>query len=186
MKKSVAPIYQIKITLRHVTPPVWRRIEVSADIKLGKLHKILQTAMGWTDSHLHAFRAGGVTYGMPNVDPDFPDDTRNERNVRLDQVAQAGDALIYEYDFGDGWEHELKIEKAFAAEPAVHYPRCTAGKHACPPEDCGGPPGYQHLLDALRDASHDEHDGMRAWVGDEFDAEAFDVDAINERLWRAR
>lgn len=186
MKTTKAPIYQIKITLRYIEPPIWRRIEVPADTKLGKLHKVLQTTMGWADSHLHAFRAGGVTYGVPNADPDFPDDTQNERNARLDQVAQEGDTLIYEYDFGDGWEHEIKIEKALAADLAVHYPRCTAGSRACPPEDCGGPPGYAHLLDVLRDPAHEEYDDLREWVGEDFDPEAFDLDAINKMLWCSR
>ena len=115
MKKSGAPIYQIKVTLRHVSPPVWRRIEVPGDIKLGTLHRILQAVMGWTDSHLHAFSARGVTYGMPDPEPDFRDDTKEERNVRLDRIAAEGEVIIYEYDFGDGWEHELKIEKLMSA-----------------------------------------------------------------------
>jgi hypothetical protein len=131
VSKSKTPIYQIKVTLRHVGPPIWRRIEVPGDIKLGKLHRVLQVTMGWYDSHLHAFRIGGTTYGTPN--PDFPDDTQSERNVRLDRVAGEGDTLVYEYDFGDGWEHELKIEQIVPADPTAHYPRCTAGNRACPP-----------------------------------------------------
>lgn len=186
MKKTQAPIYQIKVTLRHVTPPIWRRLEVPADTKLGKLHKILQTALGWTDSHLHAFRVGGIAYGVPDPDPDFPDDTQNERNVRLNQIAGAGETLSYEYDFGDGWDHEIKIEKAIATDPAVHYPRCTAGERACPPEDCGGPPGYAHLLDVLGDPAHEEHDELREWTGEDFNPEAFELDAINKMLWRMR
>lgn len=186
MKTTKAPIYQIKTTLRHIAPPVWRRLEVPADTKLGKLHKILQTAMGWTDSHLHAFRAGGITYGVPDPDLDFPDDIKNERNVRLDQIAGEGETLTYEYDFGDGWDHEIKIEKALAADPIIHYPRLTAGARACPPEDCGGPPGYAHLLDVLHDPAHEEHDELREWVGEDFDPDAFDLDAINRMLWRMR
>lgn len=185
MSKSKTPIYRIKVTLRHVAPPVWRRIEVPADIKLGKLHGVLQIAMGWTNSHLHAFRTGGVAYGTPN--PDSPDDeTMNERNVRLDQVATQDDKLIYEYDFGDGWEHELIIEQAFPAEPAVRYPRCTEGRRACSPEDCGGPPGYEHLLEVLRDPRHKEHNEMREWVPEGFDSETFDLDAVNRALWRMK
>lgn len=84
MSKSKTPIYQVKVALRNVAPPIWRRIEVPGDIKLGKLHRVLQIAMGWTDSHLHAYRMGGATYGTAN--PDFPDDTKSERNVRLDKL----------------------------------------------------------------------------------------------------
>lgn len=184
MTRSSMNIYQIKVTLRHIEPPVWRRIEVPADIKLGKLHKVLQIAMGWTNSHLHAFRVGQASYGIP--DPDFPDDMENERNVRLDKIAANGDTLIYEYDFGDGWQHKLKIEKVIPAEPAVHYPRCLAGKRACPPEDCGGTGGYEHLLEVLRDPKHEDYEEMREWIGGDYDPEAFDLGAVNRALWRIK
>lgn len=174
MSKSKTPIYQIKVTLRHIAPPVWRRIEVPADIKLGKLHHVLQATMGWTDSHMHAFRLGMEQYGTPSHE--FPDMFKNERNVRLDQLVGEGDKLTYEYDFGDGWEHELKIEKVLTPEPGMRYPRCTAGKRACPPEDCGGPWRYAHLLEVLRDPKHEEHEEMIEWIGGEFDPEAFDLD----------
>lgn len=177
-------IYQLKVTLNHIKPPIWRRVEVPVDVKLGKLHRILQAAMGWTDIHLHAFRIGNECYGVP--DPDFPSDTKNERNIRLDSVAQQGDRFFYDYDFGDGWEHEIKVEKILPAETAVHYPRCVDGKRACPPEDCGGPPGYEYLLEALADPEHEEHDSMIEWIGGEFDPEVFDVEKVNQALWRMR
>ena len=177
-------IYQLKVTLNHIKPPVWRRVQVPGEIKLGKLHRILQAAMGWTDSHLHAFRIGNENYGVP--DPDFSDDTKNERNIRLDSIAQQGGRFFYDYDFGDGWEHEIKVEKILPAETAVHYPRCVDGKRACPPEDCGGPPGYAYLLEALADPEHEEHDSMIEWIGGEFDPEAFDVAEVNQALWRMR
>jgi hypothetical protein len=184
VSKGKTPIYQIKITLRYIAPPVWRRIEVPADIKLGKLHRMLQAVMGWTDSHLHAFRIGRLSYGVP--DPEFPDDMKNERTMRLDNIAATGDMIIYEYDFGDGWEHELKIEKVLTPEPDMRYPRCTAGKRACPPEDCGGPPGYEHLLEVLRDPKHEEHEEMREWIGRDFDPEEFDLAEVNEMLKNTR
>lgn len=174
-----------KVTLHHIEPPIWRRLELPADIKLGRLHKVLQTAFGWSDSHLHVFRVGEVRYGI--AVPHFADDaTVDERNVRLDGVARQGDTLIYEYDFGDGWEHELRIERVAPADPTVHYPRCTGGERACPPEDCGGPPGYQHLLQVLRDPTHEEHEEMREWIGGDFDAEAFNLDSINKTLWKLK
>ena len=179
-------IYQIKITLKHIRPPVWRSIQVPADIKLGKLHRILQATMGWTDSHLHAFRVGHETYGVPDPDPLFDTEMENERNVRLDRIAAEDDKLIYEYDFGDGWEHELKIEKVLTPEPGMRYPRCTAGKRACPPDDCGGPWGYEHLLEVLRDPKHEEYDEMREWIGGDFDPEAFDLNEINRTLKSVR
>jgi hypothetical protein len=110
----------------------------------------------------------------------------NERKVRLDQIAAVGDSAIYEYDFGDGWEHELKIEKVISAEPTTYYPCCTGGKRACPPENCGGPLGYERLLGALRDPKHEEYEAMIEWVGGEFDPEEFELDEINEALRQVR
>ena len=184
MSKSKAPIYRIKVTLRHVAPPVWRRIEVPADIKLGKLHHVLQITMGWTDSHLHGFRAGRVNYVVPN--PDLPDDIHNERNVRLDQIADEGDTIIYDYDFGDSWGHDLKIEKVLPPQPDAHYPRCLKGNRACPPENCGGPPGYERLLDALKDPKHEDHEEMLEWIGGDFNSEAFDLDEVDATLKHIR
>lgn len=177
-------IYRLKITLQYLEPPVWRRIEVPADVRLGRLHRIIQAAMGWTDSHLHAFRTVSGDYGVP--DPDFPDGTRSERNVRLDKIAAAGDTFIYEYDFGDGWEHEIQVEALEPADPAVHYPRCIAGEHACPPEDCGGPPGYAELVAILNDPGHEKYEEMRQWAGPYFDPWRFDLKETNEILWRLR
>ncbi len=96
--------------------------------------------MGWEYAHLHGFRVGQDTYGEP--DPEFPNDIQNEHNVRLDKIANVGSTFTYDYDFGDSWEHDLKIEKMLPAEPSTHYPVCLDGQHACPPEDCGGPPCY--------------------------------------------
>ena len=177
-------IHQLKITLKHIKPPIWRRLEVPADIKLGKLHDVIQIAMGWTDSHMHAFIAEETVYGTP--DPEFGGSTKSERNVRLDSIVKAGGKLVYEYDFGDGWEHEIKIEKILETDPATHYPRCTAGKRACPPEDCGGLYGYEEFLAAISDSGHPEHSNMRDWIGGEFDPEAFELAQVNQALWRMR
>ena len=177
-------IYQIKITLKHIRPLIWRRIQIPADIKLGRLHDILQVSMGWEDCHLHQFIVSDTFYGIP--DPDFPGNIRSESNVRLDKIANPGDILIYEYDFGDRWEHEIKVEKILAPEKYQRYPVCLDGKRACPPEDCGGFPGYQHLLRILRNPKHEEYDDMLDWIGEDFDPEAFDLVAINKILWRLR
>ncbi len=173
-------IYQIKITLQHIRPPVWRRILISPDITLPRLHDVLQVVMGWTDSHLHAFRTRDEQYGVSN--DDFPSICRNERDVRLDQLVGVGNKIIYEYDFGDSWKHEILIEKSLPAEKGKRYPTCVTGKRACPPEDCGGPWRYEYLLETLSDPRHEEHDEMLEWIGGEFDAEAFDLDEINAVL----
>ncbi|HEY0721558.1 MAG TPA: plasmid pRiA4b ORF-3 family protein [Gammaproteobacteria bacterium] len=177
---KTANIYQIKVTLKWSNPPIWRRLQLRGDTKLGQLHHILQITMGWWDEHLHAFEANGISYGEP--DPDIPSDLRNERNVRLDKIAQEGDVIKYEYDFGDGWMHELKIEEVLDPEPGTHYPRCIAGARACPPEDCGGVPGYERMLAILANPKDEEYQDIREWLGEEFDPEAFDLAAVNEEL----
>ncbi|GMR08808.1 MAG: hypothetical protein BMS9Abin26_1815 [Gammaproteobacteria bacterium] len=170
-------IYQIKITLRHTKPPIWRRLLVKADIRLGELHDILQEVMGWEFAHLHGFRIGRDTNGEP--DPGFPSGIKNERKVYLYKIATEGSSFIYDYDFGDGWEHDIKIEKILPAEPGADYPVCLDGQRACPPEDCGGPHGYAYMLEAFNDPDNGEHEEIVEWLGDNFDAEVFDVDAVN-------
>lgn len=186
MSKSRTTIYRIKVTLQHVPPPIWRHIEVPGDIQLGKLHRILQATMGWYDAHLHVFRVGDTTYGVPDSDSLFDTEMENECNARLDRIVAEGDTLFYEYDFGDGWEHELKIEKVLAPEPGARYPRCLKGKRACPPEDCGGPWGYQNLIQNLANPKHEEYEEVREWIGDEVDPEAFDLEEVNQMPKRMR
>ncbi|GAA1022080.1 MULTISPECIES: plasmid pRiA4b ORF-3 family protein [Amycolatopsis] len=176
--------YQVKLALRDVTkPPVWRRLEVPADLDLGQVHEVIQIAMGWDNCHLHAFSAGGAQYGIPDPDLGHAD----ERAVRLSQLlAEAGDRLGYAYDFGDGWEHELTLEEILPAEAGTTGPICTVGEGACPPEDCGGPYGYQELKAILADPGDDEHEGMLGWLGlaspADFDPHAFSAEDANRRL----
>jgi hypothetical protein len=182
MAKTTDPgvVYQLKITLRDTKPPIWRRVQVK-DCTLAKLHAILQAVMGWDGYHLHAFEVGGQQYSEP--DPDGMMETEDERKVKVSQVVDGGiKKFAYTYDFGDNWEHAIQVEQVLAAEPGVRYPRCVAGKRACPPEDCGGAWGYQEFLEAVRDPKHEQHAEMREWVGGEFDPERFDIDAVNEAL----
>ena len=174
--------YQLKVTLRHTKPPIWRRLEVRGDTTLGHLHDVLQVAMGWTDSHLHQFVVDGAIYGTP--DPDWDVDVKNEARVRLDEVLRKPkDALVYEYDFGDGWEHTVVLEKVLPREPGRHrYPVVTAGRRACPPEDCGGVHGFYRMLEILGDPAHPEHEEMLEWTGDEYDPTHFDRDETNRVL----
>ncbi len=179
------PIYQLKVTLKGIRPPIWRRVQVPSNINLGKLHRILQVVMGWTDSHLHQFIVGGTFYGEP--DPDFDMDTKNERTAKLRQIAPGEKSrFIYEYDFGDSWEHDILVEKILPPEQGVRYPVCLTGKRACPPEDCGGIWGYAQLLETLQNPDDPEHEDMLEWVGGEFDPEAFDLDEINQGLKHIR
>jgi len=178
---SAFAVYQLKVTLRDSKPPIWRRIQVTSDTRLSTLHRVLQVVMGWEGAHLHQFMAHGMYYGTPH--PDFGFEVKNEKNVSLHQVvSEVKDKLIYEYDFGDSWEHELLVEKILPLEGGKHYPICLTGKRACPPEDCGGIWGYASFLEAIRDPEHPDHDEMVEWVGGEFDPDAFDLAEINREL----
>ncbi|MCL6582872.1 MAG: plasmid pRiA4b ORF-3 family protein [bacterium] len=174
-------VYQIKVTLIGIEPPIWRRIQIPNDISLKKLHEILQIVMGWSNSHLHQFVIGGKYFAEP--DPEYDPEVKNEKMVRLNQVISGvGERAIYEYDFGDNWEHELVIEKILPLSETVRYPICVAGQRACPPEDCGGIQGYKHFLEAIQNHDHPEHDEMLDWIGGDFDPEAFDLDEINRKI----
>jgi hypothetical protein len=175
--KSPASIYELKVTLRDTRPPIWRRMRIRSDVALFKLHSVLQYVMGWMDGHMHQFVVGKTTYGR--VDREFPE-CENEKKVLLSQVLRKPkDSLVYEYDFGDGWEHAVVLEQVLEAEPGAKYPYVLEGKRACPPEDCGGTGGYEHVLKVLADPRHSEHADMVEWVGGSFDPEAFDAGEIN-------
>jgi len=187
MPKASRPktVYQLKVTLKYIRPPIWRRVLVPSDISLGELHTVVQRAMGWSDYHLHEFRVGGVEYGPPDMKPDpfFGRGPRNEDGATLSRVARSAKSKItYTYDFGDSWEHEILVEKVLPAEENVRYPVCIAGKRRCPPEDCGGAYGYPEFLEALQDPNHPEHETYSEWVGGSFDPEEFDLEAVNKRL----
>ncbi len=177
-------IYQIKVTLKHSQPPIWRRIQVSGDTRLDQLHLILQKVMGWDNYHLHQFIVGETFYGEPDPDYElFGPPMQDEKKIRLDQIVSGEKSkFVYEYDFGDGWEHVLLVEKVMSPEDGAGYPRCIKGKRACPPEDVGGIWGYESFLEAIEDPEHPEYEEMLAWVGGEFDPEEFDLEEVNEDL----
>jgi hypothetical protein len=176
------PIYQLKVTLAGVRPPVWRRLQVSGETTLAELHRVIQAAVGWTDSHLHLFETEGGRYSHLGWGLE---DVKDEGVTRLREVAPGPKSrLYYEYDFGDSWEHEILLEKVTAREPGASYPRCVAGRRACPPEDCGGVWGYENFLEAVRDPEHPEHEETLEWAGGEFDPEAFDLEEVNRELQR--
>jgi Plasmid pRiA4b ORF-3-like protein len=176
-------IYRLKITLQGARPPIWRRLEVP-DCTLADLHEDIQAAMGWYNCHLHSFRVGNREYSIPpppgmGLDLEMEDSS----GITLGQIVAAGvKKFRYEYDFGDSWEHAIQIEKTVEREEGVRYPRCVAGKRACPPEDCGGVWGYADFLEALADPKHERHDELLEWVGGEFDPEAFDLEGVNQRM----
>jgi hypothetical protein len=186
-KKRNTPtaVYQLKITLKGSRPPIWRRVLVADDTTLAKLNHIIQIAMGWTNSHLHDFTIQGQRYSEPS--PDDWEPVKDERRYKLSQlVTGAKFKFVYQYDFGDSWDHEILVEKILPPEPGAHYPVCATGKRACPPEDAGGVWGYATFLEAINDPSHEEHEMYLEWIGGGFDPEAFNLDAVNAWLRQVR
>jgi len=148
-KGPVTRVYQLRLSLKHIQPEIWRRILVAGEIDLKALHHVIQAEMGWQDLHLHVFRVGDVEYSDPDMDVAR---ARDESSARLFRIApNVGDSFTYEYDFGDSWDHTIAVEAI--SENDVRYPRhpvCIGGENACPPEDCGGVPGYERLMKARR------------------------------------
>lgn len=179
-------VYTLLVTLLEIEPAIWRRLQVPASITLRKLHKALQAAMGWTNSHLHEFVIGAESYGPTEPWAEPTPDVRSDRAVRLaDVVTTPGMEFTYLYDFGDDWTHRIVVESMRPAAAAAYHALCLDGARACPPEDSGGSHGYAHLLSALADPDHEEHADLEGWAGD-FDPEAFDLGATNSRLRKIR
>jgi hypothetical protein len=163
--------YQLEITLDGIKPPIWRKLLVPSGITLDILHAVLQTVMGWEDSHPHEFSASKSPYTP----------LEKETGVRLDTVlGKEGDNLRYIYDFGDHWQHTIKLEKVLPLTD--DFPKCVDGERACPPEDCGGIPGYEQILHAMRNPDDTDSEDLFEWVGEEFDPDYFNSDLINEAL----
>jgi hypothetical protein len=182
---TTLPVFELKISLEHIEPPVWRRIQ-TGDCSLADLHEIIQSCMGWDDDHMHAFEVGDEQYADFNRGAD-PHDFRNSQSIGLRNLVQRRcHHFVYEYDFGDSWRHLIEIETTLPAEENVLYPRCVDGARACPPEDCGGSYGYEDLLAALANPDNEEHADRLEWIGDDFDPERFSLDAVNGELRQLR
>jgi hypothetical protein len=184
--KVTGEVYQLKLTLIDSDPPIWRRIQVG-DCTLDTLHEHIQTAMGWTNSHLHHFRINDRLYGDPMLmsgnfeELNYADSTTtmlSEIVPRSGQPFRFG----YEYDFGDSWELEVLFEGRLPAEPRKQYPVCLEGARACPPEDVGGIWGYADFLEIIGDPDHEEYEDTMEWVGGRFDPEAFNPAAATKRM----
>ncbi|MGF1671352.1 MAG: plasmid pRiA4b ORF-3 family protein [Balneolaceae bacterium] len=177
-------IYQIHLELKGSKPKIWRKLLVPSDIPLSDLHKIIQTAMGWTNSHLHQFIKGRTFYEPPPPDGvTWESIGINYTGLSLNEfLTKENDRITYEYDFGDGWEHDVKLKKILPSEGETNLPKCIGGAMACPPEDCGGIWGYQEMLTAIKNPNHPEHEDYMEWLGEEFDHEYFNSEEINELL----
>ena len=186
MKKKYDQVYQFKITLKGTKPPIWRRILVPETYTFWDLHVAIQDAMGWDDYHLHEFtllspKTGRkVKIGIPSdEDADFGWEVLAEWNQKIAHYFSSENSKAdYVYDFGDGWEHSIKLEKILPRETGVAYPRCIDGRGACPPEDCGGIGGYAEFLEAIGDPANELHEDMLDWVGGSFDPDDFDPNDV--------
>ena len=175
-------VLELRIDLEWLDPPIWRRLLVPAGIGLDRLHDVFQVAMGWTDSHLHAFTVGDTRYGV-HLD-EFDERELDETKFTLVRAIGSQRRLRYEYDFGDGWQHHVAVEETHDVPFPLRFAVCLDGERSCPPEDCGGPPGYANLLEAISDPAHDEFDEYVEWVGKDFDPESFSVATTNAALQR--
>ena len=173
-------VYQIQVALKGFKPKIWRRVLIQPDMLLSDFHYFIQAVMGWTNAHLHQFVQHGIFYSEPH-----PDDIDSEdyTGIRVSDLLESEkDYLIYEYDFGDGWEHQIVLEKVLPKTIETQLPVCLKGKMNCPPEDCGGVWAYAELLEILKQPEHEEYESYIEWLGEDFDPEYFDKDEVNRLL----
>ena len=172
--------YQLKISLIDSKPTIYRRILINPELKLLKLHDVIQIVMGWTNSHLHQFIINNEYYAEPNPDDYY--EIINYKNIKIiDILNDIKDKIKYEYDFGDSWLHTISLEKKIESEEKFNV-KCIEGKYNCPPEDCGGIGGYYDLLEIINDPKNEEYESMLEWLGNDFDPKYFDLVKVNEEL----
>jgi hypothetical protein len=194
--KTQSYIYQLRITLQEIRPPIWRLIQVPSTLRLCCLHDVFQAVMGWTDSHLHQFEKDGKHWGVPEYFEEADIDIIDERRTKVSAILKAqGDSMIYVYDMGDDWRHEVVLDKILPAPDPTVSPVCLSGERHCPPEDVGGPPGYEQFLEVIFKPRHEEYEHSVRWAGgpsaltqsaERFQPEEFDVQAVNATLSRKR
>lgn len=180
-------ILRLKIVLTDTAPPIWRRVEVPAEMTLKELHNVIQAAMGWDNAHLYQFQVGRETIAGPGLDGEGLDGRRpiGSGHVRLADLAARGvKRFAYVYDMGDGWEHRIQLEKSLSADPAATYPRLVEGALHCPPEDVGGISGFYDFLDVINDPENPDHEDRIEWYGGIFDPDDIDADRIHKDLGR--
>jgi hypothetical protein len=180
--EPVANVLQLRVSLDHFEPVIWRRVLVPDSIALPKLHRVLQELMLWWNYHLHTFTIKGVEYGEPEMD-DFGDfNWRNVRGVKIASLLDPGESFGYNYDFGDNWELTIELEKVLPVRHALKHCVCVEGQYSAPPEDVGGIGGFQQFLETLADPTDEEHDHCVEWSGGHYDFRRFDVAEINAWL----
>ena len=194
--KTQSYAYELRITLQEIRPPIWRLIQVPSGLRLCCLHDVLQTAMGWTDSHLHQFEKDGKNWGAPEHYEDDDIEILDERRTKISAILKAlGDSVLYVYDLGDNWRHDVVLEKILPASDTTVRPVCLSGERHCPPEDVGGTSGYEEFLEVIFDPRNEEYEHNVRWAGGpsaltqaagRFQPEEFDANAVNASLLRMR
>lgn len=180
-RKPQSQILQLRITLPEIEPNIWRRIMVPSIFTLEALHSVIQLTMGWQMKHLYDFQIGKSRFAEPD---DLDDQPVRGLATSLAAALREETSFIYNYDFGDGWTHQVFVEEVSTAKQGVTYPICIGGENACPPEDCGGPHGYEEFKKAIANSKHPDHLQMLQWVGGHFDPFSFDPNRINrDMLW---
>lgn len=181
-------VYELKVTLNHIKPPIWRTFQAPGEITLARLHKVLQIVMGWEDYHLSEFRAGKERYVTPTVDSDFGNEKhKSTTKVRLSEALRLeGQKITYIYDFGDDWQHTIEVFKVLTGVADFKSIICTGGQRACPPEDCGSYPGYMEIVEELKLPADQRDADILEWLEEGYDPEFFDIDEVNRRLKRLK
>jgi hypothetical protein len=178
-------IFQIQIVLRGSKPKIWRRVLIPSDMSLADFHEVIQTSMGWENSHLHYFEKNNTFYTLKIEGDDFLDENNkiDYRDLTVaDLLTKKHDRITYEYDYGDRWEHDIFLEDITTVNPQIKYPVCIEGKMSCPPEDCGGINGYHDILFILKNPQHKYYENYKDWLDERFDPEYFNIDEVNRRL----
>jgi len=176
-------VHQYKVTLRHITPPIWRRFQIEDYMTFEDLHGTIQITMGWETAHLYAFHVGKEMITDAESLLEMGGSGRDADETQISQLLKKeGATCTYTYDFGDSWEHDLVLEKILPVDPDIEYPVCLDGARACPPEDCGGIPGYMEILETLKKPKSKAYKELMEWLDDDFDPEAFDAAAVNEEI----
>jgi hypothetical protein len=176
-------VYQLKLTLKHIEPTIWRRILIHPEITLKRLHQIVQKLMGWYDYHLYQFRAKEQVFSPPGEEIDLMSRRPQSVNIPISWlVSYQVKSLIYEYDFGDGWEISVRLEKVLDKPDFNQAAICLGGERAGPLEDSGGPFGYMEKLEIMKDPDHEDYAELVEWMPPNYDAEQFDIDSVNKTL----
>lgn len=171
-------VYTLKVSLQGIKPPIWRKVRVQGDIRLNELHQVIQNLMGWSNSHMHQYAVGNVLFGEP--DPEFRAELKDEQKFTLADIApQTGAKFRYDYDFGDNWMHEVKVEKIEPKPVDFQHPICIGGARNCPPEDIGGIWGYSDMINAMADENDERHEEFLELFDGPFEAELFDLEETN-------